>query len=122
MLTKAFPSKITMLQDLAKRVEGLDVNASAFFPKFSFVTTKGETYMCPVAITFVQEFNKAFGDILDPEGCRTVGGGRGKCILTFLDKVVEVETPKVAHKTTPVEKPKPKAKPVPKKGTTVKEK
>ena len=114
MLTKAFPSKITMLQDLAKRVEGLDVNASAFFPKFSFVTTKGETYMCPVAITFVQEFNKAFGDILDPEGCRTVGGGRGKCILTFLDKVVEIKTPKAA--------PKPKAKPVPKKGTTAKEK
>lgn len=101
METKAFPSKVTMLQDLVQRVEGLDLNASAFFPKFSFVTTKGDTFLCPNAMTFVQDFNKIFGEVLDINGCRTVGGGRGKCILTFLDKtskeVTKVITPTEAE-------------------------
>lgn len=89
--TKAFPSKITMLQYLAKRVEGLDLNASAFAPRFSFSTLAGEHFNCPNSMTFVQDFNKTFGDLLDPNGCRTVGGGRGKCILTFLDKIAKSE-------------------------------
>lgn len=86
METKAFPSKITMLQYLEKRVEGLDLNTSAFAPKFSFATLKGDYFNCPNAMTFVNDFNKVFGDTLDINGCRTVGGGRGKCILTFLEK------------------------------------
>jgi hypothetical protein len=88
METQAYPSKITMLQDLEKRVEGLDLNTSAFAPRFSFATLAGDFFNCPNAMTFVNDFNKAFGAILDINGCRTTGGGRGKCILTFLDKEV----------------------------------
>lgn len=85
METKAYPSKIAMLQDLEQRVEGLDLNASAFLPRFSFVTLEGKVHYCPTAMSFVESINESFGKLLDIQGTRTVSG-RGKCILTFLDK------------------------------------
>lgn len=85
METKAYPSKMSMLQDLEQRVEGLDLNTSAFLPRFSFATLEGKTFNCPNAMSFVKNVNKTFGDLLALDGTRTVSG-RGKCILTFLDK------------------------------------
>tara|TARA_R110000850_G_scaffold107166_3_gene218585 strand:- start:143 stop:505 length:363 start_codon:yes stop_codon:yes gene_type:complete len=120
MKAQAFTTKYLMLKELDKRVDGLDFNSSAFLTKFSFNTIKGETYLCPTAASFVESFNSCFGEIIDNSGTRFAG--RGKYILTFLDKVVEVEAPKATPKNTTAEKPKPKAKPVAKKVTTVKEK
>ena len=91
METKYYPSKITMLQDLDKRVEGLDVNKSAFMPSFSFMTVKGETYLSPSPVSFVDNFNKAFGEMLSTRGTQMAGGV--SCILSFLDKDASLKSP-----------------------------
>ena len=85
-----------MLQEVAKRVEGLDVNKSAFLPQYSFVTDKGDSKLCQAPLFFVQEINKEFGELLDIKGCKIAGAG-GACIMSFLDvkpvEEVKEETP-----------------------------
>jgi hypothetical protein len=80
-----------MLQDLDKRVEGLDVNKSAFMSTFSFMTMEGETYLSPSPVSFVENFNKAFGDMLSIKGTQMAGGV--SCILSFLDETTATKTP-----------------------------
>lgn len=72
-----------MLQDLNKRVEGLDVNKSAFMSQFSFATLKGKTYLSPSPVSFVENFNKVFGELLSVQGTQMAGGV--SCILSYLD-------------------------------------
>lgn len=72
-----------MLMDLTTRVEGIDVDKSAFLTRFGFAT-KDTVYQCITAADFVKNFNSVFGKVLDANGTRTAGG-RGKVIITFLD-------------------------------------
>lgn len=77
-----------MLKDLDKRVEGLDVNKSAFIPFFGFVTEQGDTHLCPSTNSFVESFNKVFGDTIALKGTQFVGSSAK--IVSFLDKPEKV--------------------------------
>lgn len=92
-------SKLDMLKKLDSKVVGLDVTASSFKPLFVFIDVEGNSYNCQTAQSFVQEFNKRFGETL---GTHTRTIGKRKFVLDLLDsgtisqEVIEpelVETP-----------------------------
>lgn len=74
-------SKLEMLKKLDSKVVGLDVTASSFKPLFIFIDVEGNSYNCQTAQSFVQEFNKRFGETL---GTCTRTIGKRKFMLEFL--------------------------------------
>ena len=86
-------SKLDMLKKLELKVDGLDVSVSAFKPLFIFSDKQGIEYNCQTAQSFVQEFNKRFGETLGT-GTRTIG--KRKFVLDLLSTdapAKEVVTP-----------------------------
>lgn len=101
METKYYPSRVAFIQDLASRVDGIDVDKSLFMTVFGFITTKGTEYRCPNALSFAEAFNKEFGDIIDGKHTRTAGG-RGKFIVSYLDQPIkEVKEPVIESPVKP---------------------
>ena len=84
METKFFPDKMSMLKELGSRVDGLDINKSAFLPTFGFTETSGKHHLHPTATSFVEGFNRVFGEVLSSRGTQLAGGSAR--IITFLDK------------------------------------
>lgn len=89
-------SKLEMLKKLDSKVVGLDVTASSFKPLFIFIDVEGNSYNCQTAQSFVQEFNKRFGETL---GAATRSIGKRKFMLEFLSD----EAPAKEVEAVPVE-------------------
>ena len=86
-----------MLKELAKRVEGLDVNKSAFIPAFGFAQESGSTHFCPTAITFVEKFNSIFGNVLSTRGTQMTSASAR--VVSFLGKGIKPEEEQAVEDT-----------------------
>ena len=91
MTLEYYPTRESLLQAIDSKTSGIDVNKSLFLHLFSFVTKDGEQLIINDPVTFCNEINKRFGEILDPKTTR-VAGSKTSFLVGYLEGDVPEST------------------------------